>query len=100
MAGKRRKALEIAETEPSLRGNRLIKPIKHLIDKLHDVGTQRDKAGHRKLFFDQYASLLLLYFCNSTLTSLRALQEATGWKKTRKKLGRQNLIDEGMEVSA
>jgi Transposase DDE domain len=87
MAGKRRKAIEIAETEPSLRGNRLIKPIKHLIDKLHDVGTQRDKAGNRKLFFDQYASLLLLYFCNSTLTSLRALQEATGWEKTRRKLG-------------
>jgi hypothetical protein len=90
MAGKRRKPIEIVETGESLRGNRLIKPINHLIEKLHDVGAERDRAGNRKLFFDQYATLLLLYFCNSSLTSLRGLQEATGWEKTRKKLGIQS----------
>jgi hypothetical protein len=87
MAGKRRKPIEIGEPEQSLRGNRLIKPINHLIEKLHDVGTQRDHAGNRKLFFDQYATLLLLYFCNASLTSLRGLQGATEWEKTREKLG-------------
>jgi hypothetical protein len=90
MAGKRRKAIEFHEPTESLRGTRLIKPINHLIEKLHDVGTQRDRAGNRKLFFDQYTTLLLLYFCNSSLTSLRGLQGATEWEKTRKKLGIQS----------
>jgi Transposase DDE domain len=87
MAEKRRRPRPDPDDPESLRGHRLIKPIKHLIERLHDVGTQRDHAGNRKLFFDQYATLLLLYFFTPALTSLRALQEATGWEKTRKKLG-------------
>jgi hypothetical protein len=87
MAGRRRKDREADEAEKSFRGNRLIKPINHLIEKLHEVGTDRDHAGNRKLFFDQYATLLLLYFFTPSLNSLRALQEATGWEKTRKTLG-------------
>jgi len=87
MAGRRRDDRGPDPADGALRGSRLIKPINHLIEALHDVGTERDRAGNRKLFFDQYATLLLLYFCNSTLTSLRALQEATGWEKTRRTLG-------------
>ncbi len=87
MAGRRRKNGEARQTEGELRGNRLIKPIQHLIEKLHPVGTERDRAGNRKLFFDQYITLVLLYFFTPSLDSLRALQEATGWEKTRKTLG-------------
>jgi hypothetical protein len=87
MAGKRRIGGKSGQADESFRGNRLIKPINHLIEKLHDVGTERDRAGNRQLFFDQYATLLLLYFFTPSLASLRALQEATGWDKTRKKLG-------------
>lgn len=87
MTEKRRQVRPDPESPESLRGNRLIKPIKHLIERLHLVGTERDRAGNRKLFFDQYTTLLLLYFFTPALTSLRALQEATGWEKTRKKLG-------------
>jgi Transposase DDE domain len=65
----------------------LLKPIQHLVEKLHTVGTERDHAGNRKLFYDQYATLLLLYFLTPSLNSLRALQGATGWEKTRRKLG-------------
>jgi hypothetical protein len=88
MACRRRKV----EIDPNhdgrrLQGHGLLKPINHLLEQLHAVGTQRDKAGNRKLFFDQYASLLLLYFFNPTLTSLRALQQTTGWEQTRRKLG-------------
>lgn len=36
-----------------------------------------DAHGNRELFMDQYASLLLLYFFNPVLTSLRSLQQAT-----------------------
>ena len=55
--------------------------------RLHGVGSERDRAGNRKLFYDQYVALLLMYFCNPSLESLRALQQATGWEKTRRKLG-------------
>jgi hypothetical protein len=27
-----------------------------LLERLHDVGTARDRAGNRTLFFDQYCS--------------------------------------------
>src|SRR5258708_14956315 len=90
MAGRRRNDGDARTTEGTLRGNRLIKPIKHLIERLHRVGAERDRAGNRKLFFDQYATLLLLYFFTPSLASLRALQEATGWEKTRKALGIQS----------
>lgn len=79
-----------AKADPApipLQGQRLIQPVLHLIERLHDVGTERDHAGNRTLFFDQYAATLLMYFCTSALGSLRALQQATGWEKTRKTLG-------------
>lgn len=75
------------EAAPRLQGQRLLKPIQHLIERLHDAGTARDRAGNRHLFFDQYLSLLLLYFFNPALKSLRSLQQATGWDKTCQALG-------------
>src|SRR3954454_5318436 len=70
-----------------LQGQRLVQPLIKSITRLHDVGTERDRAGNRKLFYDQYITLLLMYFCNPALESLRALQQATGWEKTRQTLG-------------
>src|SRR3954454_1090108 len=70
-----------------LQGQRLVQPLIKSITRLHDVGTERDRAGNRKLFYDQYLALLLMYFCNPALESLRALQQATGWRKTRHELG-------------
>jgi hypothetical protein len=87
MAERRPKIEFRAEPLSPLQGQRLVQPALKLIDRLHDAGTQRDVAGNRKLFYDQYAALLLMYFCNPSLDSLRALQQATGWKKTRQALG-------------
>jgi hypothetical protein len=70
-----------------LQGQRLVQPLLKSIARLHGVATARDRAGNRKLFYDQYVTLLLMYFCNPALESLRALQQATGWEKTRKELG-------------
>ena len=67
-----------------LQGLRLIKPLHRWLERLHDAGTARDHAGNRRLFCDQYVSLLLMYFFNPSLTSLRALQQATGWAKTQR----------------
>jgi hypothetical protein len=46
-----------------------------LFKQRHAVGTARDRAGNRQLFYDQYATLLLLSFFTPTVTSLRGLQQ-------------------------
>ena len=58
-----------------------------LLARLKDVGTDRDRAGNRRLFFDQYISLLLLYFFSPTITSLRALQQASTLEAVQRRLG-------------
>src|SRR5271167_1186362 len=71
----------------NIRGLKYFKKLQPLLARLHDVGTERDRAGNRQLFFDQYASLILLFFFNPAVDSLRALQRATCVAKVRKKLG-------------
>ena len=48
-----------------------------LLERLHDDGCERDKAGNRDLHFDQYCMLVLLYLFNPVVTSLRAVQQAS-----------------------
>lgn len=70
-----------------LRAVRMIKPLRQLLKQIHRAGTERDRAGNRQFFYDHYLSLLLLYFVNPSLTSLRALQNASNWEQVRKRLG-------------
>lgn len=70
-----------------LRAVRMIGPLGKLLGQIHAAGSERDRAGNRKFFYDHYLSLLLLYFINPSLDSLRALQNASNWAKVRKKLG-------------
>ena len=58
-----------------------------LLDQLHDVGCQRDRAGNRQLHFDQYCVLVLLFLFNPLLRSLRALQQASELKNVQRRLG-------------
>lgn len=58
-----------------------------LLQRLHDAGTERDRAGNRCLFFDQYAALLVLLYFNPSLSSLRSLQKISGLRCVRKTLG-------------
>ena len=58
-----------------------------LLDKLHDVGCARDKAGNRDLHFDQYCKLLLLYIWNPVLGSIGGLQQALGLDSVAKAVG-------------
>lgn len=58
-----------------------------LFDRLHDVGCPRDKAGNRKLHFDHYCALILLFLLNPVLRSFRALQQATLLEQVRRKVG-------------
>lgn len=58
-----------------------------LLEQLHDVGCERDRAGNRQLHMDQYCMLVLLYLFNPIVTSVRGLQQASTLKKVQKKLG-------------
>ena len=58
-----------------------------LLQRLHDDGCDRDKAGNRTLHYDQYCMLLLLYLFNPIVTSLRGIEQASELKKVQKKLG-------------
>jgi len=79
--------------EADLQGFKYFRLLPPLLERLHQVGTARDKAHNRQLFFDYYAALVLLYFFNPIITSLRALQQASGLNKVQKLLGvdRQSL---------
>lgn len=70
-----------------LRGFRYFRLLGPLLDRLHPRGAERDRAGNRRLFYDQYVALLLMYFFTPALTSLRGLQQATGLDKVAKSLG-------------
>jgi hypothetical protein len=76
---------EIKEQE--LQGFKYFKAISGLLERLHEVGCARDRAGNRLLHMDQYVALLLLYMFNPICTSLRALQQASELKKVQQKLG-------------
>lgn len=73
--------------ESKLEGFKYFQLLEQFLPRLRDVGAERDKSGNRELFCDQYLGLLLFYFFNPTITSLNALQEATGLEKVQKLLG-------------
>lgn len=77
--------------EKNLQGFKYFDRLLPLLERLHFVGTARDKAGNRELFFDQYAALLLLYFFNPIVSSLRGLQQASTLAKVQKLLGVQRV---------
>ena len=71
----------------NVQGLKYFKQLQPLLARLHEVGTASDHAGNRQFFFDDYAALIMLFFFNPTLGSLRALQQASGLDKVQKKLG-------------
>ena len=73
--------------ERELQGFKYFKAISGILESLHRVGCERDRAGNRILHMDQYVSLLLLYMFNPICTSLRSLQQASELKKVQRKLG-------------
>jgi hypothetical protein len=70
-----------------LKGLKYFKVLRSLLDRLHDHATARDRAGNRRLFYDQYACLLLLFFFNPIIKSLRGIQQASELDKVQRLLG-------------
>jgi hypothetical protein len=51
------------------------------------AGTERDRAGNRRLFMDQYCALILMALFSPAIQSLRDLQRGCTLDKVRKRLG-------------
>ena len=68
MARQRKKAVEPSDLE----GFKLLEPMSDLLAALRD-----ESNPNRDFHFDHYVTLLLFYFFNPVLTSLRGLQAAT-----------------------
>lgn len=73
--------------ERDLQGFKFIEAVAHLLERLHDDGCARDKAGNRTLHYDEYCMLVLLFLFNPIVSSLRAIQQASELKKVQKLLG-------------
>ena len=78
--------LQLEFPEVKLQGFKYFKLLGSLFDRLRPVGTKRDKAHNRKFFFDHYAGLLLLYFFNPVIDSLRGVQRITELAKVQNHL--------------
>jgi hypothetical protein len=70
-----------------LEGFKYLRLVSDLLERLRPVGTERDRARNRELFCDQYATLLLLYFFNPTVTTLRGIQQFTSLEKVQRLCG-------------
>jgi Transposase DDE domain len=72
---------------PVVQGVKYVRLVGMLLQALHDAGTERDRAGNRHLFYDQYATLVLLYFFTPTVTSLRGMQQLSTLAKVQQRWG-------------
>ena len=82
MARPRRRALQPSDIE----GLEYFDTLVPLLARLKDIGTQRDRAGNRQLFYDQYVCLLLLYSLVPRLPAC-ALQQASTLEAVQRRLG-------------
>ena len=69
-----------------LRGGRYLEQMAACLAKLHKVGTAHDKACNRQFFCDQYVGLLLLYFFNPTVRTLRGMRKLTDLESVQRRL--------------
>ena len=73
MAGKAKPKIH----EKDLQGFKHFRLLLPALERLHTSGCACDKAGNRKLHFDEYCALILLFMFNPIVSSLRAIQQAS-----------------------
>jgi hypothetical protein len=73
--------------EKDVQGLKYFKLLRPFLKRLRGAGTHHDRACNRKLFFDDYGAMILLYFFNPILTSLRGLQQASTLRNVQRRLG-------------
>ena len=69
--------------EEDIQGFKYLDAFFKTLSRFHDVKNHQN----RKLHYDQYLALMLLYFFTPVLTSLRGIQQATTLEKIQKRLG-------------
>jgi hypothetical protein len=74
-------------TFDQLQGIKQLRRVATLLSSLHQAGCDRDKAGNRELHFDDYVLLILLYFFNPMIDSMRTLQKVSGLPELQSRLG-------------
>ena len=52
-----------------VQGLKYFKLLDRVLARLQMIGTERDRAGNRDFFYDQYVSLILIYFLSPALIS-------------------------------
>jgi hypothetical protein len=70
-----------------VKGLKYFKILGPMLDRLHSVGKQRDRADNRQLHMDQYCSLVLMWLYSPIVDSLRGLQQASTLTKVQKRFG-------------
>ena len=80
-------------TAADVTGLKYFEKLAPLLERLHDVGCERDTAGNRDLHYDELCLLLLLGLFNPVVDGLRGLQQASELEKIQKRLkvGRASL---------
>lgn len=73
--------------EKDLIGLGYLKRFFPLLDRLHEVGCGRDRAGNRELFYNDYVKLVVLYTWNPLLCSIQDLREAAMLPNVAKVMG-------------
>ena len=66
---------------------RHFKRLMPLLQRLHEVGCERDTAGNRSLFMDGYCALVMLYLFNPLIDSIAMLQAVARVPRVAKVLG-------------
>jgi len=87
VAAAREGAQKPAVTFEQLRQFNQLERVARLLSGLHECGCSRDKAGNRKLHFDDYVLLILLYLFNPLIDSMRTLQQVADLPEVQKRLG-------------
>ena len=64
-------------TTKDIGGLKYLVQLGELLQQVHDVGCEQDRAGNRSLHMDHYCMLMLLYMFNPVVTSLRGLQQTS-----------------------
>ena len=70
-----------------LQGVKFFRHLEPLLERIRGTACERDRAGNRRLFFDDVCSLILLTFFNPTVKTLQDLSRASRLPQVRKKLG-------------
>jgi hypothetical protein len=74
-------------TADQLHGMRQLRRVAGLLSRLHKAGCDRDKAANRRLHFDDYVLLILLYLFNPLIDSMRTLQKVSELPEIQRRLG-------------